>query len=75
MFTSQREERADSRIIALVELDVHRMRVRIILTRKAIRERMLELEHARDYLGERRGIDDQRTTAKLENMKPGPRDG
>ena len=75
MFTSQREEWADPRIIALVELDVHKMRVRIILTRKAIRERMLELEHSRDYLGERRGIDDQRTTAKLENRKPRQRDG
>jgi hypothetical protein len=74
MFTSQREEWADPRIIALVELDVHKMRVRIILTRKAIRERMLELERSRDYVGERRGIE-HRTTAKLENMKPGQRDG
>lgn len=49
MFTSQREKWADPDIIALVELDIQKMRVRFVLAREAIRERMLELEHPRDH--------------------------
>jgi hypothetical protein len=48
MFTSQREKWADHHIIALVELDMQKMRVRFVLAREAIRERMRELEHPRD---------------------------
>jgi hypothetical protein len=42
MFTSQRE---DPHIIALVELDMQKLRVRFVLAREAIREQMRELEH------------------------------
>lgn len=52
MFTSQCEEWEDPHIIALVELDMQKMRVRIVLAREAIRERLRELEHPRDHHGE-----------------------
>lgn len=45
MFTSQREKWADHHIIALVELDMQRRRVRLVLEREAIGERLRELEH------------------------------
>lgn len=44
MFVSQPEKWADPYIIAVVELDVQKMRVRIVLAREAIRERLRELE-------------------------------
>ena len=56
MFSSQHEKWADRHIIALVELDMQEMRVRIILAREAIRERMRELEHAQGPSRERQGI-------------------
>jgi hypothetical protein len=49
MSTSQREKWEDRHIIALVELDMQKMRLRIILAREAIRERMRELEHPSDH--------------------------
>jgi len=55
MFSSRREEWADSHIIALVELDLQKMRVRFVLAREAIRERLRELEDPRDHR-ERQGI-------------------
>jgi hypothetical protein len=58
MFTNQREKWEDPHIIALVELDMQKMRVRIVLAREAIIERMRELEHPRDHHGERQGIED-----------------
>jgi len=45
MFTSQGQEWTDPHVIALVELDMQKMRVRFVLTREAISERMRELEH------------------------------
>jgi len=45
MFARQREKRPDDRIIAIVELDIQELRVRIVLAREAIRERLRELEH------------------------------
>lgn len=45
MFASQREKCADDQIIAIVELDMQKLRVRIVLAREAIRERLRELEH------------------------------
>jgi hypothetical protein len=48
MSTSQGEKLEDSHIIALVELDMQKMRVRMVLAREAIRERMRELERPRD---------------------------
>ena len=45
MFSSQYEKWEDPHIIALVELDVQKMRVHIVLERRAIRERLRELEH------------------------------
>jgi hypothetical protein len=50
MFGSQREKWADPQdpqIIALVELDMKKMRVRIVLAREAIKERLRELEYPR----------------------------
>lgn len=57
MFTSDREKYADPGIVALVELDMQKMRVRIVLAREAIRARLRELEHPRDHHGERPGIE------------------
>jgi hypothetical protein len=49
MSSSQRKKCEDVHIIiALVELDLQKMWVRIVLARKAIRERMRELEHPTD---------------------------
>jgi hypothetical protein len=56
MFTSQREKYADSDIVALVELDMRKMRVRIVLAREAISARLRELE-PRDHHEERQGIE------------------
>jgi hypothetical protein len=52
MVTSQREEWASPHIIALVELDLQKMRVRIVLAREAIRKRLRELK---DLSGATRG--------------------
>ncbi len=49
MSASQREKYEDVHIIALVELDLQKMRVRIVLAREAIRERMLELEPSTEH--------------------------
>jgi hypothetical protein len=45
MSTRQREKCEDAHLIALVELDIQKMRVRIVLAREAIKARMRELEH------------------------------
>lgn len=57
MFTGQREKHADPDIVALVELDIHKMRVRIVLAREAISERLRELEQPRNRHGEGQGIE------------------
>ena len=57
MFTSQREKCADPHIVALVELDLQKLRVRFVFAREAIRERMQQLERPRDHRGERKGIE------------------
>ena len=50
MFSSQRKECvAVPHVIALVEVDMQKMRVRLLLAREAIRERMEELEHPVDH--------------------------
>jgi len=51
MFASQPETWADSQIVAVVELDMQKMRVRFVLAPEAIRERLLELECLRDHYG------------------------
>ena len=56
MFTSRREKRAEPDIIALVELDMKKMRVRVVFAREAIKERMQKLEHTRDHHGERQDV-------------------
>lgn len=66
MFNSQREKWADPDIIALVELDLQKMRVRIVLARAAIRERMRELEHPGDHHGEWPCIEDVPDNPRLE---------
>jgi hypothetical protein len=46
MFFGQREKQvAVHHIVALVEFDMQKMRVRFLLTREAIKERMQELAH------------------------------
>jgi hypothetical protein len=59
MFSSRHEDWADSEIIALVELDMQKMRVRFVLAREAIKERMRELEHIGDH-GETSDLPDSR---------------
>jgi len=49
MSASQLEKCEDAHVIALVELDMQKMRVRIVLAREAIRERMRDLEHPTDH--------------------------
>jgi hypothetical protein len=50
MFSSQREEWvAEPHVIALVEIDMQKVLVRLLLAREAIRERMEELEHPGDH--------------------------
>jgi hypothetical protein len=44
MFTSQRAKSADTEILALVEFDMQKIRVHIVVSREAIRERLRELE-------------------------------
>jgi len=51
MFTGQLEKCAEPHIIALVELDMQKMRVRFALARETIRERMQELEHPKVNYG------------------------
>jgi hypothetical protein len=51
MSTSQREKCEDAHIIAFVELDLQKMRVRILLAPEAIRERIRELEHTPRGIG------------------------
>jgi hypothetical protein len=65
MFTSH-EERADPQIVALLELDMQRMRVRLVLARKAIRERMRELEHSTDHYDERQSSREVRERWQLD---------
>ena len=50
MFFGQREKQvAVHHIVALVEFDMQKMRVRFLLTREAIKERMQELEHSQEF--------------------------
>jgi hypothetical protein len=57
MFTSQREK-WNPHVIALVELDLQKMRLRIVLARDAIRKRMRELEHPGGHRPDRPGVRD-----------------
>jgi hypothetical protein len=66
MLVSQCEKRADPDIIALVELDMQKMRVRIVLAREAIRVRIRELEHFAGLHGKRQGIEDVPDGCRLE---------
>lgn len=52
MFTSRHEKWSATDIIAIVELDMHKRRVRIVWAREAITERLRELEHSRDQHGD-----------------------
>ncbi|HLW52189.1 MAG TPA: hypothetical protein VKW06_05055 [Candidatus Angelobacter sp.] len=44
MFSNQSAKWADANIVALVEVDFLKMRVRVVLAREAIKKRMRELE-------------------------------
>jgi hypothetical protein len=57
MLTSRCDKYADPDIVALVELDMQKMRLRIVLTRDAIRRRLRELERPSDHLAQRGGIE------------------
>jgi hypothetical protein len=57
MFSSQREQWAEPQIVAIVELDTQKMRVRIVLAREATRQRLRELEHPTARQGETQGIE------------------
>jgi hypothetical protein len=65
MFTSQREATYNC---SRVELDMQKMRVRFVLAREAIRERMRELEHPRDHQGGTAGHRDAPDNCGLEKM-------
>jgi len=52
MFFGQREKQvAVQHVVALVEFDMQKMRVRFLLTHEAIKERMQELEHPQGIQG------------------------
>ena len=52
MFFGQREKQAAvHHVVALVEFDIQKMRVRFLLIREAIKERMQELEHPQEFKG------------------------
>jgi hypothetical protein len=53
MFFGQREKQAAvvPQVLALVEFDMQKMRVRFLLTREAIKERLQELELPRGIQG------------------------
>ena len=57
MFTNQRERWTEPQIIAIVELDIQKMRVRIVLAREAIRQRLQELQHLTAKQGEPQGVE------------------
>jgi len=65
MFTSKSAKWEDGHITALVGLNLQKMRIRIVLARKAIRERLREREHPRDHHRERHGMDARRMTTDL----------
>jgi len=48
---------------------MQKMRVRIVLAREAIRERLRELEHPRDHHGEGQGIEHEPDNCGLEKLK------
>jgi len=54
MFGSQRNKPEEPHIIAIVELDLQKIRLRIVLAREAIKERLRELEHSSDQYGKGR---------------------
>jgi hypothetical protein len=60
MFNSQRKKWTDLQVVALLELDMQERRVRIVLAREAIRERLQELEYSGDRKQERLGTRDTR---------------
>jgi len=60
MSSSRREMWAELNIVALVEVDLQKMRVRIVLAREAIRERLRELKEAKGLHGETHRIEDAR---------------
>jgi hypothetical protein len=68
MFSSQREDQADSEIVALVELDMKKLRVRIVLRPEAIRERLRDLEDPVDYHAERQRVEDTTDKSALDKM-------
>jgi hypothetical protein len=58
MFTGNEKIGPERDIIALVELDIQTMRVRFVLAREAIKERMRELEHTGDHHGKHQDVPD-----------------
>jgi hypothetical protein len=60
MFTSRRENWSDTDIIAMVEFDMRKRRVRIFWARDAITERLRELEDTSDNHAGRGTLSTQR---------------
>ena len=58
MFTGNEKIGPERDIIALVDLDIQTMRVRFVLAREAIKERMRELEHTGDHHGKHQDVPD-----------------
>jgi len=58
MFTSLSEKFPVSHIVVLVEVDMQKLRVRIVWAREAIGERMRELEHPKHSRGEFQDVPD-----------------
>jgi hypothetical protein len=65
MFTSQGEKwQDDLHIISLVELDMHKMRVHIVLSRETIRKRLRGLEHSSGTTTENFSSSNRRVTTE-----------
>jgi len=67
MFASRRENRAVPEIVALVELDMQKIRVRFVLAREAIRVRLRELEHAANHHGKFQNMHGMTDNCRLTN--------
>jgi hypothetical protein len=69
MLTSRREEPVAPHIIAIVELDVRKMRVRVVLTRAAIGRRLQELEFPKHHHGGWHSSEGAPDSCRSETMK------
>jgi hypothetical protein len=73
MISGRTDKREHTQVIALVEFDMREMRVRFVLAREAIKERMRELDHARTIAGKRPEPNDVLDNCGLDKMRRGRR--